>query len=76
MGIEAEFKQVSPYLLEKLKKHPDFVELFFNAKYLPDSPFWHEFTIVPDDPDDVEWFDEFTLFAAEILEKLKQEKPE
>ncbi len=39
MGIEAEFKQVSPYLLEKLKKHPDFVELFFDAKYLPDSPF-------------------------------------
>lgn len=76
MGITAEFKQVSPYLLEKLKKHPDFVELLFNAQYLPESPFWHEFTINPDDPDDVEWFDEFTLFATETLEKLKQEKPE
>lgn len=76
MGIEAEFKQVTPYLLEKLKKYPDFVELFFNAQYLPDSLFWQKFTINPNDPDDVEWFDEFTLFATETLEKLKQEKPE
>lgn len=76
MGITAEFKQVSPYLLEKLKEHLDFVELFFNAQYLPDSPFWQKFTINPDDPDDGSWFDEFTLFAAETLEKLKQDNPE
>lgn len=76
MGIGAEFKQVSPNLLEKLKKHPDFPELFFNVKYLPDSPFWHKFTINPDDPIDVEWFDDLTLFAAETLEKLKPTKPE
>lgn len=76
MGITAEFKQVSPYLLEKLKEHPDFAGLFFDAKYLPDSPFWQEFTINPEDPDDVEWYDEFTNFAAERLDKLKLEKPE
>lgn len=76
MGIEATFKQVSPYLLEKLKEHPDFAELFFHAKYLPDSHFWQEFTINPDDPKDVEWFDEFTNLAEETLQKLKEQKPE
>lgn len=76
MSIEAEFKQVSPYLLEKLKKYPDFAELFFYSQYLPDSPFWQEYTINPDDPDDVEYFNEFTNFAKETLEKLKKEKPE
>ncbi|MBD2087187.1 hypothetical protein NDI49_13450 [Trichocoleus sp. ST-U3] len=45
MEIEAEFKQVSPYLLEKLKKYPDFAQFFFDAKYLPDSSFWQEFRI-------------------------------
>ncbi|WP_317109697.1 hypothetical protein [Chroococcidiopsis sp. SAG 2025] len=68
-------KQVSPYLLEKLKEYPDFAELFFNAKYLPDSPFWLEFTIQSDNPDDVDWFEEFSNFAAETIEKLKQNKP-
>lgn len=75
MGITGELKQVSPYLLEKLKEYPDFADLFFNAKYLPDSCFWQEFTINPDDPDDVEWFEEFSNFAAETIEKLKQDKP-
>ncbi|GAX41733.1 hypothetical protein NIES4075_27300 [Tolypothrix sp. NIES-4075] len=76
MGIILELKQVSPYLLEKLKEYPDFVELFLDAKYLPDSPFWHEFTINPDDSDDVEWFNEFTNLAAETLERLIKEKPD
>ncbi|MBD2741778.1 DUF1877 family protein [Coleofasciculus sp. FACHB-1120] len=84
MGIEAKFKQVSPYLLEKLKKYPDFAQLFFDAKYLPDSPLWQKFTINSDDPDDVELFDEYSNFAAktlqklavETLQKLKEEKPE
>jgi hypothetical protein len=76
MGIEAECKQVSPYLLEKLKEYPDFAELFFNSQYLPDSPFWQEYTINPDNPDDIEYFNEFTNFVTETLEKLKENKPE
>ncbi|TWH39724.1 hypothetical protein [Dulcicalothrix desertica] len=40
MGITLEFKQVSPYLLNKLIEYPDFLGLFLDAKYLPDSPFW------------------------------------
>ena len=76
MGIIAEFKQVSPYLLEKLKEHPDFTELFLNAKYLPDSEFWQEVTINPNDPHDVEWFDEGTNLAANTLQELKEERLE
>jgi hypothetical protein len=75
VGITAEFKQVSPYLLQSLKEYPDFAELFFNAKYLPDSEFWQEVTINPNDPDDVEWFNELSNSAVETLEKLKKEKP-
>lgn len=76
MSIEAEFKQVSPDLLEKLKKYPDFIELFFYSQYIPDSPFWQEYTINPDDPDDVEYFNESTNFVTETLKKLKKEKSE
>lgn len=72
MGIEAEFKQVSPYLLEKLKEYPDFVELFFDSRYLPDSPFWQEFTYDLEDPND----EELSNLASEALEKLKQNKRE
>lgn len=76
MGIYAELKQVSPYLLEKLKEYPDWMELFFSAQYLGDSPFWQEVTINPDNPIDVDWFNESINLAAEVLERLKTEKPE
>ncbi|MCL1468487.1 DUF1877 family protein [Argonema galeatum] len=76
MGIEAEFKQVSPYLLEKLKEHPDFAELFFDAQYLPESPFWQQFTINLNDPDDVVFLDEFTNLALETFNKLRENKQE
>lgn len=76
MGIEAEFKQVSPYLLEKLREYPDYGDVFFDARYLADSPFWQDFTIDPNDPNDVEWYDEATSYVSEKLEKLKQENPQ
>ncbi len=71
MGITLEFKQISLYLLNKLKKYPDFAGLFLDAKYLSDSPFWEEFTISKSDADDVKWFDESTKYYNETLEKLK-----
>jgi hypothetical protein len=46
MGITLNLKQVSPYVLEKIKKYPDLAGLFLDAKYLEDSPFWQEFTII------------------------------
>jgi Domain of unknown function (DUF1877) len=74
MGITLEFKQVSPYLLNKLKDYPDFTGLFLDAKYLPDSPFWEEFK--PFDADDTEWFDEATNYYIETLEQLIRDKPQ
>lgn len=79
MGITLEFKQVSPYLLNRLKEFPDFTELFLDAKYLPDSLFWEEFTINQDDVGDVgdvEWFNEATNYYTDTLEKLKTDKPQ
>lgn len=76
MGITLEFKQISSYLLNKLKEHPDFTGLFLDAKYLPDSPFWEEFTINQSDAGDVEWFNEATNYYIETLEKLKTDKPQ
>ncbi|WP_190550577.1 MULTISPECIES: DUF1877 family protein [Calothrix] len=70
MGITLQLKQVNPYLLEKFKKYPDFAGLFLNAKYLEDSPFWQNFIIDPDDPDDVDWFNEATNYVNETLDKL------
>lgn len=76
MGIEAKFKQVSPYLLEKLKEHPDFAAVFFYAQLLPDSDYWREYPIDPNNPADVADFEEFTNCVAETLQKLQEEKPE
>lgn len=76
MGIEAEFKQVSPYLLEKFKIYPDFTDLFFDAEYLPDSPFWQHFNLDLNNPEDSEWFNEATNYLPETLAKLKIEKLE
>ncbi len=75
MVIEAYFKQVSPYLLEKFKKYPDFFEIFDDAQYLPDSPFWQDFNLDLNNREDAEWFDEATNYAPQTLEKLKIEQP-
>lgn len=75
MGIEAYFKQVSPSLLEKFKKYPDFFELFDDAQYLPDSPFWKDFNLDLNKSEDAEWFDEATNYVPQTLEKLKFEQP-
>ncbi|MEA5598295.1 hypothetical protein [Rivularia sp. UHCC 0363] len=74
MGIEVYFKQVPAYLLEKILKYPDFVELFDDAQYLPDSLFWQEFDIDLDDSEDYEWFNEATNYVGETLEKLRLKK--
>jgi hypothetical protein len=76
MGTTAELKQVSPYLLEKLTKHPDFAEVFLVAKYLPESLFWDEFTINLKNFDFSEWYKFYTNLATSTLERLKEEKPE
>ncbi|MGD1913503.1 MAG: DUF1877 family protein [Rivularia sp. (in: cyanobacteria)] len=76
MGIEAEFQQVSSYLLDKFKIYPDFIDLFFDAQYLPDSPFWQQFNLDLNDSEDAEWFNEAINYVPETLEKLKIEKLE
>ncbi|MBV6624776.1 MAG: DUF1877 family protein [Rivularia sp. (in: Bacteria)] len=76
MGIEAYFKQVSPSLLNKFQKYPDFFELFDDAQYLPDSPFWQDFNLDLNDPEDAKWFDEATNYVPQTLEKLKFEQPQ
>lgn len=40
MGIEAELKQISIHTLELLKQDVCLFEHFFEAKWLPESPFW------------------------------------
>ena len=75
MSVEAYFKQVSPSLLEKFKKYPDFFELFDDAQYLPDSHFWQESNLDLSNPEDAEWFDEATNYVPQTLEKLKYEQP-
>jgi hypothetical protein len=34
MGITLNLKQVSPYVLEKIKKYPELAGLFLEAQYL------------------------------------------
>ncbi|MGB3641292.1 MAG: DUF1877 family protein [Rivularia sp. (in: cyanobacteria)] len=75
MSVEAYFKQVSPSLLEKFKKYPDFFELFDDAQYLADSHFWQEANLDLNNPEDAEWFDEATNYVPQTLEKLKYEQP-
>lgn len=75
MSVEAYFKQVSPPLLEKFKKYPDFFELFDDAQYLPDSHFWQESNLDLNNSEDAEWFDEATNYVPQTLEKLKYEQP-
>lgn len=43
MGIEAELKQVSAYLLEQLKEHPDFADVFFYAELFSISTRMYEY---------------------------------
>lgn len=76
VGIEAEFQQVSPYLLDKFKIYPDFVDLFFDAQYLSDSPFWQQFNLDLNDSEYSEWFNEAMNYVPETLAKLKIEKLE
>ena len=76
MALEAYFKQVSPDLLEKFQKYPDFFELFDDAQYLPDSPFWQDLSLDLNNPEDAKWFDEATNYAPQTLAKLKVEQPE
>ena len=76
MGIEAYFKQISPYLLHKFLKYPDFGELYHNAQYLSDSLFWQQFNLDLDDAGDAEWFNESINYVPETLEKLRLEKPD
>lgn len=74
MGITLNLKQVSPYVLEKIKNHPDLAGLFLDAQYLEDSPFWQEFTVI--ERDEIDWFHEAINFVQERLDKLKKDKPE
>ncbi|ALF54039.1 hypothetical protein ACX27_16225 [Nostoc piscinale CENA21] len=76
MGTTLELKQVSSYILEKTKQHPELAGIFLDAKYLKDSPFWKEFRIDPNDIDDVEWFNEATNYIQDRLDKLVKDKPE
>ena len=76
MAIEAYFKQVPSYLLEKFLKYPNFIELFENAQYLSDSSYWQQFNLDLNDSVDYEWFNEATNYVAETLEKLRLKKPE
>jgi hypothetical protein len=76
MGIQAKFKQVSPYLLEKLKEHPDFAEVFFYAELLPDSDLWREYPIDLNNPNEVADYEDFTNWVGETLQRLEEEKPE
>jgi hypothetical protein len=76
MGIEAKFKQVSPYLLEKLTEHPDFAEVFFYAELLPDSDYWREYPIDLNNPSQVADYEDFINWVGETLQKLEEEKPE
>ncbi|MEH2208795.1 MAG: DUF1877 family protein [Nostoc sp.] len=74
MGITLNLKQVSPYVLEKIKKYPDLAGLFLDAKYLEDSPFWQEFTII--ERDEIDWFHEAINFVQERLDKFQKDKTE
>jgi hypothetical protein len=76
MGTTLELKQVSSYLLDKTKKHPDLASIFLDAKYLEDSLFWQQLTIDPYDINDVEWFNEATNYVQERLDKLVKDNPE
>ncbi|BAY86963.1 hypothetical protein NIES267_64740 [Calothrix parasitica NIES-267] len=76
MALEAYFKQVSPDLLEKFQKYPDFFELFDDAQYLPDSPFWQDLSLDLNNSEDAKWFDEATNYVPQTLAKLKVEQPE
>ncbi|OYD86980.1 hypothetical protein CDG77_31960 [Nostoc sp. 'Peltigera membranacea cyanobiont' 213] len=42
MGIVGELKQISPVMLDKFKINSSFLDIFFSAKYLAESPFWEE----------------------------------
>ncbi|WP_334882517.1 DUF1877 family protein [Nostoc sp.] len=74
MGIILNLKQVSPYVLEQIKKYPDLAGLFLDAKYLEYSPFWQDFSII--EPDEIDWFEEAINFVKERLDKLKKDKTE
>ncbi|ABA22216.1 hypothetical protein Ava_2601 [Trichormus variabilis ATCC 29413] len=74
MGITLNLKQVSPYVLEKIKKYPDLSGLFLDAKYLEDSSFWQNFSII--ERDDIEWFHEAINFVQEGIDKFKKDKTE
>jgi hypothetical protein len=76
MGTTLELKQVSPYLLDKIKKYPELAGIFLDAKYLENSLFWQQFTVDTNDIDDVEWFNEATNYVQERLDKLVKDKPE
>lgn len=74
MGIEGNLKQISPYLLEKLKKYPDFITVFDYAKLLPESNYWqkHQTADIPT------WLKriiaEEKRLALDTLKKLKKAK--
>ena len=74
MGITLNLKQVSPYVLEKIKKYPDLAGLFLDAQYLEDSPFWQDFSIIK--RDEIDWFHEAINFVQERLDKFKKDKTE
>ncbi|HAX78932.1 MAG TPA: hypothetical protein DCY88_24675 [Cyanobacteria bacterium UBA11372] len=76
MGIQAELKQVSAYLLEKLKKHPEFADVFFYAELLPESEHWQKYPVDSTNLSEVEDYEDFINWVPETLQKLKAEKPE
>lgn len=76
MGIEGNLKQISPYLLEKLKKYPDFITVFDYAEWLPESNLWQKYQCLDIPPDVLDLFDEVENAAIEVLQELEQKKPE
>lgn len=76
MGIQGKLKQISPYLLEKLKKYPDFITVFDYAERLPESNYWQKYqnANIPAWLTDI--IAEQKKLALDTLEELKHAKPE
>ncbi|MBD2179643.1 DUF1877 family protein [Aerosakkonema funiforme] len=76
MGIEGNLKQISPYLLEKLIKYPDFITVFDYAIWLPESNYWQNYQNMDVPPDALDMFGEIANAAIEVLQDLEKNKPE
>lgn len=76
MGIEGNLKQISPYLLEKFKKYPDFIRVFDYARWLPESNYWQKYQSADIPVYVTNIFEELKRAALDTLEKLNKQRPE